>query len=69
MGSLRKEGQRWLILVAEVDDAGQMDKSFEKAKEKKASVIAVRVYNEEDYNELKELVRAKCGRKAVLFDY
>ena len=67
-GELEKRGAKMAYFIAEVDDAGQMDKVLKKAKEKKASVIAVRVYNEEDYNELKVWLEQNAGRKAVLFD-
>ena len=68
LGELEKRGAKMAYFIAEVDDAGQMDKVLKKAKEKKASVIAVRVYNEEDYNELKVWLEQNAGRKAVLFD-
>jgi hypothetical protein len=67
-GELEKRGAKMAYFIAEVDNAGQMDKVLKKAMEKKASVIGVRVYNEEDYNELKIWLEANAGRKAVLFD-
>ncbi|MFA5887173.1 MAG: hypothetical protein WC852_00470 [Candidatus Nanoarchaeia archaeon] len=67
-GELEKRGAKMAYFIAEVDDAGQMDKVLKKAMEKKASVVAVRVYNEEDYNELKVWLEANTDRKAILFD-
>ncbi|MFH1066270.1 MAG: hypothetical protein V1734_07205 [Nanoarchaeota archaeon] len=67
-GELEKRGAKMNYFIIEVDDAGQMDKVLKKAMEKKASVIAVRIYNEEDYNELKEWLEDQNDRKAILFD-
>ncbi|MDI6737284.1 MAG: hypothetical protein QME12_02090 [Nanoarchaeota archaeon] len=65
---LEKRGAKMNYFVIEVDDRGQMDKVLKKAMEKKASIVAVRVYNEEDYDELKAWLEANAGRKAILFD-
>lgn len=65
---LEKRGAKMNYFVIEVDEKGQMDKVLKKAMEKKASIVAGRVYNEEDYNELKEWLEQKNDRKAILFD-
>jgi len=67
-GELEKRGAKMAYFIIEVDGKGQMGKVLKKAKEKKASIIAVRVYNEEDYNELREWLEEQNDRKAVLFD-
>lgn len=65
---LERRGAKMNYFAVEVDGEGQMDKILKKAKEKKASIVAVRVYGEEDYNELKAWLEQNAGRKAVLFD-
>ncbi|MDD4877868.1 MAG: hypothetical protein PHO02_02400 [Candidatus Nanoarchaeia archaeon] len=65
---LEKRGAKMNYFIIEIDEKGQIDKVLKKAMEKKAPIVAVRVYDEEDYNELKKWLEEKSDRKAILFD-
>lgn len=64
---LEKRGAKLNYFIAEVDDFNQMGRVMKRAKEKNARVIAVRVFNEDDYNKVKEWLEENPGHKAILF--
>jgi len=55
------------IEYVKINNFNQMHKIIEKAEEKKATVIAVRIFNSDDYNKVKAWLEKSKFNKAVLF--
>ncbi len=55
------------ITYVSLDDFGQMNKITAKAREIKATIIATRVFNSDDYSAIKQWLDESPTRKAILF--
>lgn len=64
---LEKKGVMLNTYIAEIDGFNQMEKVIRKAKEKKANIIAVRIFNSDDYNNVKAWLEQNPEHKAILF--
>ncbi|MBW2969870.1 hypothetical protein KY319_01980 [Candidatus Woesearchaeota archaeon] len=50
-----------------INDFGQMEKATQKARETKATILATRVFNSQDYNAVKKWLDEDPERKVILF--
>lgn len=64
---LEKAGVKLNTFVVEIDSFNQLDKVITKAKIQNASIIAVRVFNSDDYNKVKMWLEQSPEHKAILF--
>ncbi len=55
------------IEYVEITDFNQMNKIIDKAEKEKATVIAVRIFNSNDYNAAKQWLENDKNNKAILF--
>ncbi len=64
---LEKRGIKLNTVFVEVNDFNQMKKVVDKARTKKANAIAVRIFNSDDYNQVKSWLEENSDHKAILF--
>ncbi len=55
------------ITYVTLDEFGQMKKATEKAREINATILATRIFNSQDYEEVKKWLDENDSRKAILF--
>lgn len=64
---LERAGVKLNMSVVEIDGFNQLDKVVQKAKSQNADIIAVRVFNSDDYNNVKMWLEESQWHKAILF--